>query len=49
MVVKSVEHDEENTDSGREAKNSLLGEAIRLELPILECSDGILFSLPAPI
>jgi hypothetical protein len=49
MVVKSVEHDEENANSGRKPKNWFLGEAIRLEFPILEYSDGILFSLPAPI
>jgi hypothetical protein len=49
MVVKSVEHDQENTYPRREAKNSLLGEAIRLEFPILESTDGVLLGLPAPI
>jgi hypothetical protein len=49
VVVESVEHDEEDADSWREAQNSLLGEGVWLEFAILERPDGILFRLVATV
>jgi hypothetical protein len=47
--MEPVEHDDENSNPGREAQESLLGEAIRFDLTILECSHGILLVLIAAV
>jgi hypothetical protein len=47
--MKPVEHYEENTNTGRKAKNSLLREAIWLQLSIFEGSDRALLFFIAPI
>ncbi|KAI6768632.1 hypothetical protein HG531_010821 [Fusarium graminearum] len=41
VIVETVEHDEDDGNTGRVADETLVSEAIGLELAILECSDRV--------
>ncbi len=36
VVVESIEHDEENATTGREAKQAMFGEAVRFKFAVFE-------------
>ena len=49
VVVEAVEHDQDDTAAGREAEQAVFGEAVRLQLAILERSNGVLVFLRVAI
>jgi len=49
VVVDAVEHDQQHTDSRRHAQDALVGEAVGLELAVLECPDRVLHGLVAAV
>jgi hypothetical protein len=49
IIMETIEHNEEDTDSRRKAENSLFGKGVRLELAVLERPNRILLLLTASI
>jgi hypothetical protein len=49
IIMESIKHDEEDTDSRRKAENSLFGKGVQLELAVLERPNRILLLLTASI
>lgn len=45
VIVKSIEHNQKDANTGGESQNPLGGETVRFELPILERPNKILFIL----